>query len=542
MRPARRAIGTFLTTITIACTVWAAPAPETKSPASEPAIPEASLVVLNRTVTVFRTNFLGATPIVRAARAHNAIEEVLHQGGELAVTVKANSDGQLIVLDDRQVFIITPSDVDPLAQETPEVAAKQAAQRLEQIVAETRESRNIESLLKALTASAIATIVFVVTLWTLGRFRAWLAGFVLRKAQQKVENLKIGNLPIVEGQHLVPFLSRLLTILRWLFILLLSNEWLIFVLSRFPYTRPWAERLNDYLLNLAGGLLENILEAIPGLGIALAIFMLARVFIGFLGRFFERIANTGTSVSWLAPETMPTTRRLFNIGIWLFAIAMAYPYLPGSQTEAFKGLSVLLGLMVSLGASSIVGQGAAGLILTYTRTIRPGEYVRIGEHEGTVTRIGIFTTCIQTGLGEELALPNSMITGTVTKNYSRAVRGTGYIVDTTVTIGYDTPWRQIEAMLIEAAKRTPGVLETPRPVVFQTSLSDYYPEYRLVAQAIPSAPRPRAEVLSQLHANIQDVFNEYGVQIMSPHYMADPAEAKLVPPENRSPAPAMKPD
>ena len=196
--------------------------------------------------------------------------------------------------------------------------------------------------------------------------------------------------------------------------------------------------------------------------------------------------------------------------------------------------------MVSLGASSIVGQGAAGLILTYTRTIRPGEYVRIGEHEGTVVDMGMFTTRIQTGLGEELTLPNSMITGTVTKNYSRVVRGRGYVVDTTVTIGYDTPWRQVEAMLIESARRTPGILTSPAPVVFQTALSDYYPEYRLVAQAVPEQPRPRAEVLSLLHANIQDVFNEYGVQIMSPHYLGDPEQAKVVPPEGWYAEPAKR--
>jgi small-conductance mechanosensitive channel len=226
---------------------------------------------------------------------------------------------------------------------------------------------------------------------------------------------------------------------------------------------------------------------------------------------------------------MPTTRRLASIAIGLFALAMAYPYLPGAQTEAFKGLSVLLGLMISLGASSIIGQGAAGLILTYSRTIKLGEYVRIGDQEGTVTEMGMFTTRIRTGLGEELTLPNSLITSSVTKNYSREVKGRGYILDTVVTIGYDTPWRQVEAMLFEAAKRTQGILQTPTPRVFQTALSDFYPEYRLVCQAVPEQPRPRAEILSMLHANIQDVFNEHSVQIMSPHYRGDPADAKVVP-------------
>ena len=158
-----------------------------------------------------------------------------------------------------------------------------------------------------------------------------------------------------------------------------------------------------------------------------------------------------------------------------------------------------------------------------------------------MTELGSFTTKVRTGLGEELTLPNSLVLGTVVKNYSRTVKGQGYIVDTTVTIGYDTPWRQVEAMLVEAAHRTQGILDDPAPRVFQTALSDFYPEYRLVCQAIPREPRPRAAVLATLHANIQDVFNEYGVQIMSPHYLGDPRDAKVVPKENWHAAPA-KPD
>jgi small-conductance mechanosensitive channel len=220
---------------------------------------------------------------------------------------------------------------------------------------------------------------------------------------------------------------------------------------------------------------------------------------------------------------------------------MAYPYLPGAQTAAFKGLSVLVGLMISMGGSSLVGQAASGLILMFTRTLRPGEYVSISDKEGTVVELGIFNTRIRNGMGEELTLPNSLILGTVTKNYSRTVQGHGFVLSTTVTIGYDTPWRQVHAMLTEAARRTAGVLTDPLPRVFQTALSDYYPEYRLVCQAVSSTPLSRAEVLTSVHANIQDVFNEYGVQIMSPHYMGDPSLAKIVPEKEWYAAPAVAP-
>jgi small-conductance mechanosensitive channel len=227
--------------------------------------------------------------------------------------------------------------------------------------------------------------------------------------------------------------------------------------------------------------------------------------------------------------------------VWIFALVMAYPYIPGSDSEAFKGLSVLIGLMISIGGSGLVGQAASGLILMYTRTYRPGEYVRIAEHEGTIVEMGTFTTRVRTGLGEELTLPNSLVLGAVTKNYSRVVRGEGFVLDSTITIGYDVPWRQVHAMLIEAARRTEGVLSVPAPHVFQTALSDFYVEYRLICQGRPSEPRPRAQMLSDLHANIQDVFNEHGVQIMSPHYLGDPAQSKVVPKEQWYAAPAKPP-
>jgi small-conductance mechanosensitive channel len=203
---------------------------------------------------------------------------------------------------------------------------------------------------------------------------------------------------------------------------------------------------------------------------------------------------------------------------------------------------VLLGLMLSLGSSNIISQGASGLILTFSKTFRLGEYVKIGDHEGTVSALGIFNTRLRTGMGEEVTLSNANVFSSVIRNYSRTTQGEGYILDTTVTIGYDSPWRQVEAMLLEAAGRTNGISTEPPPRVFQTALSDFYPEYRLVCNATAKLPRPRAVALSDLHANIQDVFNQYGVQIMSPHYMHDPSAEKIVSEQRKYAAPAKQPE
>lgn len=500
------------------------------------------LKVFNRKIFEFRSVFLGVPPEQRAVRAQTNIEALLAQNGDFLVVVEKIDQGELITIDGKLAFVVTPGDVDPLQQADISEVAANAGRRLEKLIAETREGRSFDAIVRSLVACGLATVVLCLLFWSFLRARVWVQKYIVQAMAAKVESLTVAGATILDGQPLYTLMHRVVGLFFWLLIVLSAYEWLSFVLSRFPYTRPWGENLDGYLFGVFVSIAQAIVAAVPGLGVALAIFLVARFCNGLLGGFFERLAKSDAPVPWLDKETMPTTRKLVAIAVWLFALAMAYPYLPGAQTEAFKGLSVLVGLMVSLGASSIIGQGAAGLILTYSRTIRVGEYVRIGDHEGTVTEMGMFTSRIRTGLGEELTLPNSMIAGTVTKNYSRAVQGRGYIVDTVVTIGYDTPWRQVEAMLLEAAKRTNGILDTPTPRVFQTGLADYYPVYRLVGQAIPAQPRPRAEVLNMLHANIQDVFNEYGVQIMSPNYRGDPEQAKVVPPDQWYLAPAEKPD
>ena len=502
--------------------------------------PAAELKVANRTILVLRATLLGESPEIRAARARAVINEVLDSSGELKVSLQPVQSSIIVRMGERRAFIVSPGDVDPVQYESVEAAANAAAQMLHQVVSENEESRNLRFMLLAVVYSVAATVVFLLLIRLIYFLRGKVLGALPGVMQRHTKALKLGSTQVVDAHQLFPVVSRVLHVVRWLIVLLLTYEWLSFVLSRFPYTRPWGESLNSYLLDLASYLFDGIVSAVPGLGVAVAIFFIARGLSVFVQRLLKRMAAHGDNDAWLNQETLAPTRRLSALAVWLFALAMAYPYLPGAGTEAFKGLSVLLGLMVSLGASSVIGQAASGLILTYTRTLRPGEYVRVGEHEGTVTEMGMFTTRIRTGLGEVLSIPNSMITGSVTKNYSRSVKGQGYVIDTTVTIGYDTPWRQVEAMLIEAARRTEGILAEPRPQVFQTALSDYYPEYRLVAQAVPSQPRPRAALLSALHAHIQDVFNEYGVQIMSPHYIADPQDAKWVPKENWYAEPARR--
>ncbi len=516
--------------------VGTAPAAAEAAPARRDAT--APLVIFNRTVFVFRSTFLGVEPMERAAIARERILEVLDRPGAVTTSVEPAPQGAIVRVGNVFAFVVAPGDVDAVAGESPMDVGRQAAKALDRVIAETREARDVHALLVAAGLALVATAIGVFLLWILVRARRALGHRMQEATARRVDSMRLGGVEVVPGDHVRQWARRGVNVVFWLLALLVVYEWLGYVLTRFPFTRPWGERLNAFLIGAGQRILEGIAHAIPGLAIALVIFLIARAVARASDAFLRRVQSGQVEVGWLDADTARPTRRLVTIVIWAFALVMAYPYLPGSNTDAFKGMSVLIGLMVSLGASSVIAQGAAGLILMYTRTLRPGEYVQVGEHQGTVVELTMFATRIRTGMGVELTLPSALVLGAVTLNYSRAVRGDGFLVDIDVTIGYDVPWRQVHAMLLEAARQTPGVLNDPPPHVYQTALSDFYVGYHLVCQAIPAETRPRAEVISHLHANVQDVFNEHGVQIMSPNYEADPETPKIVPKDRWFAAPA----
>ena len=222
--------------------------------------------------------------------------------------------------------------------------------------------------------------------------------------------------------------------------------------------------------------------------------------------------------------------------IYIFVITAAYPYIPGARTEAFKAISVFVGLMASLGGAGFVNQIMSGLVVVYSRSLRIGDYVRIADKEGVVSDVGALSTKIVTRAREEITVPNAVLVGSTVTNFTKLAGDDGVVVQTTVTIGYDTPWRQVHTLLELAADRTPLLRKTPKPIVLQRALSDFYVEYQLVARADHAPDRILA--LSELHAQIQDAFNEHGVQIMSPHFETQPAEKVVVRKGEWSPPPA----
>jgi small-conductance mechanosensitive channel len=517
------------------------------APAAEGQTARQSAVVKvgNRVIIKLYGPIAGYSAEERAAGAVERIERALDADSSADVSIEEAPEEKStrVLVGRRHAFLVTPVDIDTQAGETTQLVAREAAERLERSVLEWREHRTPRYLAKAAALVAGATLLFAAILWLLFRGNRW-AGNRLSAATATLRpgSPLPGGLHFLDPAHLLSFARFLVAGTAWVLALFLASGWFTFVLEQFPYTRPWGEGLEGNLLALFKGVALAIVEALPGLFIVVIVVLIARVVIRTFAVFFQRVEDGRVRIRWLDTDTAAPTRRIFNFIVCVFALAMAYPYLPGAGTEAFRGLSVLVGVMVSLGGASVVGQAFSGLILMYARAFRSGDYVRIGDTEGTVMGLGMFVTRIRTGLGEEITLPNSAIMAATTKNYSRAVPGTGYVVDTVVTIGYSTPWRQVEAMLKEAAHRTADIVRDPEPIVRQTALSDFYIEYRLAAYTPVESPARRIDVLNRLHGNIQDVFNEYGVQIMSPHYMMDPRAPQVVAKQDWYAAPARHPD
>jgi small-conductance mechanosensitive channel len=525
-------------------TVWAQAA---ESPAGAPvagaeASAPAPLKVENRTLFTFRASFGAFTPAQRAAAARERIRSVVEAGGPLAVTLESREGTTVVLIDGQPVFAILPGDPNPLLQETMAELTQSTKRQLEEAAAAHKERVSPAAMLRSTLLAAAAIALYAVIVLGIVHARRALLRRIEVMSAQAVSHAKGQISRVLSPQALGGVGAAVLLIAAWAVGLFVTYAWLTFVLELFPYTRPWGLQLEQFLIDTATELALAILGAIPDLFIVVIIVLLTRAASRLVTAIFERVETGQVSLGFIDRFTAPTTRRLVNAALWVFALAMAYPYLPGSDTEAFKGVSVLVGLMISLGASSVVGQAASGLILTYSQAFKLGEYVRIGDTEGTLLHVGMFSTRIETGLGELVVLPNSYVLSTTTKNYSRAVPGTGFVLDTTVTIGYATPWRQVHAMLKEAAARTPGIAKHPSPAVAQIELSDFYPAYRLICYAETEQPRKRAVLLSELHASIQDVFNENGVQIMSPHYMADPPQPQVVPQDQWYAPPATRPD
>jgi len=502
------------------------PTPESASPLRAG---EATPVLFwNRQITVFRSYYEQVSPRERAAAATQRLDALPKTAGEWTITANETSSGQyrgvLVSVNGHFAFGILTEDLDRESGETLKGASDAAVSQLRAALESRSEQSRLPVFLRAVALSIVATLIGLLGLWMVVRF----GGVLFRRLDQSFAARHRIDLAGVDLRPFVHSINRgLIRVTMWAAAITVVYLWLTFVLLRFPYSQPWGQQLGAFLISVLTGLGTRLLHAVPGMFTVIVIFLLTRIVSRLINGVFVEVEKGTVGFSWVHRDTAGATRRLVIVLVWIFALTVAYPYIPGSQTDAFKGISVFVGLMVSLGSAGLINQVMSGLVVIYSRALKPGEFVSIGDDVGTVTEVGMLSTKLLTRKREEITIPNAVLVGTKTVNYSRQAADEGAGVGIVVTIGYDAPWRLVHAMLLKAAEQTAGVRRDTPPRVWQKSLSDFYVEYELIINL--EDPAQRVPILSELHMHIQDAFNENGVQIMSPHFESQPPEKVFVP-------------
>jgi small-conductance mechanosensitive channel len=283
---------------------------------------------------------------------------------------------------------------------------------------------------------------------------------------------------------------------------------------------------------------KGVVSSIPSLVFLALLVLVTRYVLKTLHLMFGAIEQGAVKLKGFDRDWTWPTYRIVRLLVLAFAVVVAFPYIPGSSSEAFKGVSLFLGIIFSLGSTSIIANIIAGYSMTYRRAFRVGDRIKVDDIVGEVTEARLQVTHVRSLKNEEVVIPNSVILNSAVVNYSTLAASKGLILHTTVGIGYETPWRQVEAMLLMAAERTPRLLKEPPPFVLQTSLGDFAITYEL--NAYTDRPGEMGPIYGEMHRNILDVFNEYGVAIMTPAYEGDPEQPKLVPKDRWYEAPAKR--
>ena len=443
-----------------------------------------------------------------------------------------------IVTGDRTVLTVLNSDAE-LEGISRTIMAEVARAKIAEAMTAYRIDRSPRVLLINTGYALGATLVLVLLLLALRRLFRWLDTVAERRFKSRIEGLEAQSFQLLQARQLLMALHTFLKTLSVLSVLVIVYVYLNFVLGLYPWSRPLAQQLFALFLHPLYTIGTAVLSAMPNL-VFLAILIMLTRYVLKAARFFFAGLDRGTITlanfdrDWAWP-----TYRIIRVLIIAFTLVVAYPYIPGSGSEAFKGVSLFLGIIFSLGSSSVIASLIAGYTMTYRRAFKVGDRIQVNDLIGDVVEMRLLVTRLRTVKNEEIVVPNSLILNSHVMNYSTLAQSCGLILHTTVGIGYETPWRQVEAMLRVAAERTPGLLQEPPPFVLQKSLGDFAVTYELNVYC--DNPQAMLRLYTALHQNILDVFNEYGIQIMTPAYERDPAQPKVVPKGQWFMAPAANP-
>ncbi|MFC2109395.1 mechanosensitive ion channel family protein [Bacteroidota bacterium] len=460
------------------------------------------------------------SPSERAERIQHKLENLVNNATykEKLLLVEEGEDSFDLIHGD--VIITSVTNKDAFWENKPK---KEIAEALKALLAvkikDYQSQNNFFALILRIGVLIFTILIFYFLIKYLNKGIRYVNQKIKLKFKHKIKGIKFKQYEFLSTEKELQIIDFLFKIFRWLVISFVLYLSLPVVFSIFPSTKSIADTLIGLISNPLKNIFFGFVNFIPSLIAIILIVFVARSVVRFLEFLSTEIEKKKLKIPGFYPDWAKPTFNLVKLIIYAFSFVVIFPYLPGSDSNVFQGVSVFLGVLISLGSSSAIGNIIAGLVITYMRAFKIGDRVKIAGTTGDVIEKTMLVTRIRTAKNEDITIPNASILNGSTINYSSSATDLGLILHTTVTIGYDVPWPQVHELLISAAVSCKNVLEDPKPFVLQTSLDDFYVSYEL--NAYTKKPKLSAKTYSKIHANIQDNFNHAGIEILSPHYRAE---------------------
>jgi small-conductance mechanosensitive channel len=433
----------------------------------------------------------------------------------LQTRVAKSDAGWQVLIGNEPVVTVTDDDAKALGT-TSEQLAYQWASVIQEAMSPSLGAGGWRELLRRAIYTALILIAAVGLVILLGRARKYLSK-QLEARREKIPAVRFRGLQLISPQSIHGNLARLLSLLYLAGLVVVAVAALLLVFAQIPETRGYTYQVLLWLWDPLLSILKGVLSYLPNLFYILVIVAVTRVALRAIAFVFDQAHRGVISLEpWVHRDVARPTAQIIKAVVIVLALFFVAPLIPGTGSTAARGITVILGLMVSFGSSSTVGNLIAGIVLTYMRPFQIGERVKIGDTVGDVVERTFLYIKIRTIKNEQVIVPSLLALNNTMINYSAETRVRGLILHTTVTISYDAPWRKVHELLEHAAMRTESVLKDPEPFVLQTSLNDFFVSYQL--NVYTDKPTRMAQIYSDLHQHIQDAFNQGGIEILSPHY------------------------
>ncbi len=455
-------------------------------------------------------------------RASAVTERVAKLADDYAYTpdsllVTANEQTVDVVYKDN--LIVAISDMDALWMKMDkQQLAKQIKNSIAVAVTTYRNETSWQTLTKEALLALLVVLILGLLIYSINKFFFWLRMKIATSKRLAVGGIKIRNYQLLTPERQLAVFGAILNLVRWLVVIIAVYIALTILFSIFPFTRDISSALLGYILSPLRKIGKAVWNYVPNLITIIVLVIIFRYVITFFRFVKTEIERGQLKIPGFYPDWANPTYQIVRVLVLAFMFIVIYPYLPGSDSPIFKGVSVFVGVLFTFGSTGALGNVVAGLVLTYMRAFKIGDRVKIGEVTGDIIEKNLLVTRLRTIRNEIISIPNSSVMNNHTVNYSSDAAEKGLIIHTVITVGYDIPWRKVHELLVEAATRTELLEKTPAPYVLQTALNDFYVSYDL--NAFTKMPNKQARIYSDLHANVQDVFNEAGIELMSPRYVA----------------------